>query len=168
MANLVFQLLDKKKHNRIAFDCNELALNVFLQKHANQDIGNHKSRTFVCVDTTKETQILGYYTLVYEHINLEVLPVNKRRGFAGSAPALLIARLAVDKCFQKQGLGRFMLMDIFKKFLTAYEVGGGAGIAVNAKHSTAANYYATFGFIEAPDDPLTLFLPVTTIKTALS
>ena len=47
MANLVFQLLDKKKHNRTAFDCNELALNVFLQKHANQGIGNHKSRTSV-------------------------------------------------------------------------------------------------------------------------
>lgn len=104
MANLVFQLLNKKKHDRAAFDCNESALNAFLQKHANQDIGKHKSRTFVCVDTAKGSEILGYYTLVYEHINLEMLPANKRRGFAGSAPALLIARLAVDIHFQKQGL----------------------------------------------------------------
>lgn len=59
-----------------------------------------------------------------------------------------------------------MLMDIFSKFLIAYEVGGGAGIAVNAKNPAAANYYITFGFIAAPDDPLTLFLPVTTIKSA--
>jgi GNAT superfamily N-acetyltransferase len=167
MANLVFQLLNKKKHDRAAFDCREPALNLFLQKHANQDIGNNKSRTFVCVDSDNQSEILGYYTLVYEHINLELLPANKRRGFAGNAPVLLIARLAVDVCFQNQGLGRFMLMDTFKKFLIAYEVGGGAGIAVNAKNQRVADYYANFGFIAAPDDPLTLFLPVTTIKAAL-
>ena len=116
MANLVFQLLNKKKHDRTAFDCKEPALNSFLQQQANQHIGQHKSRTFVCVDTKNQSEILGYYTLVYEHIDLELLPANKRRGFTGNAPVLLIARLAVDVCFQKQGLGRLMLMDIFKKF----------------------------------------------------
>jgi hypothetical protein len=53
MANLAFHLLNKKKHDRSAFDCNEPVLNAFLQKHANQDYspqgtGNYKSRTFVC------------------------------------------------------------------------------------------------------------------------
>ncbi len=165
MANLTFQLLDKTTHDRASFNCGEDVLNNFLQLYASQSTNTHRSKTFVCVDVANESEILGYYTLVFEQLDLNLIPPNKRRGFAGIVPVLLIARLAVDIQFQHQGVGQLMLMDICRKFLITYEVGGGAGIAVNAKHQKAANYYQRFGFIPAPDDPLTLFLPVGTIQS---
>lgn len=163
MANITFQLLDKKNHNRADFDCGEPILNIFLQKNANQDIGHHKSRTFVCIASENSSEILGYYTLVYESFDINQIPKANRRGHKEIAPVLLLARLAVDVQFQHQGLGKLMMLNMFQKFTTSYQVAGGAGIGVNAKNDEVAHFYSKFGFIPSPINPLQLFLPARTL-----
>lgn len=166
MATIAFRLLDPNAHDRAAFDCGEPTLNIFLQRNANSALKQGNSRTFACVDVEQPTFILGYYTLVYDKIDLEIIPASARRGFQGSAPILLLARLAIDRHFQSLGLGRLMVGDILAKYVDAYQVAGGAGIVVQAKNNNAAKFYQQVGFIPAESDALKLFLPSKTILMA--
>ena len=44
---------------------------------------------------------------------------------------------------------------------------GGLGLFVDAKDDAARTYYERFGFLPLPDNPLQLFLPLSTIQEAL-
>ena len=41
---------------------------------------------------------------------------------------------------------------------------GGIGLFVDAKNQTAADFYARFGFEPTPTEPLTLFMPMDTVR----
>ena len=46
----------------------------------------------------------------------------------------------------------------------AERIAGGIGLFVDAKDENAAAYYAQFGFVPLDGSPLTLFLPIQTIR----
>jgi hypothetical protein len=54
-----------------------------------------------------------------------------------------------------------------KKVEEVFESAGGLGLFVDAKDAAARAYYERFGFVPLPDNPLHLFLPLSTIQEAL-
>jgi len=75
-------------------------------------------------------------------------------------PAVRIGRLAVARIFQGRKLGGLLLADAIKRSL---HTGVGVyAVLVDAKDQRAADFYGKFGFMPLLDQPLTLFLPVST------
>ena len=97
--------LDKSRHNREAFDCGVVALNHYLLMMANQQSSKDNARTYVLTNESDDREIIGFYTLTMGRLNLSALPENLQKKHHNAHSAGLIARLAVDKQFAKQGYG---------------------------------------------------------------
>ena len=92
-------------------------------------------------------------------------------GFAGlprNVPGVRLGRLAVAKEFQRQGIGKLLLVAAMGKFMEIFKTAGGIGLFVDAKDLEARRYYEQFGFVSLPSHDLEMFLAVKTIEAALA
>ena len=157
-----------KKHDRGAFDCGEPTLNEFLQRHArrNHDLGGAK--TFLAICDAEHKTILGFYSLSPASVEYARTPEIVRRGLARyDVPAFRLARLAVDRKVQGQGLGGQLLLTAGRRCLLAAAEVGGVALLIDAKNQKVAGWYAGYGAVPLEDAPLSLLLPLTTIQAAL-
>lgn len=83
-----------------------------------------------------------------------------------AATAGLIARLAVDKRYAKQGFGEWLLIDALRRLLDASETVGFPLVVVDAKDGVA-NFYERFGFTAFQDMPNKLFMTIADIRHSL-
>ena len=155
-----------RDHNRSGFDCGNDALNQYLKKIARQHLNKGLSRTFVLVDDNIPTEILGFFTLVSCEIFVDKLPRKYAKKYPSKAPAAKLARLAVAKDRQRQGLGTHMMINAVERVIRVSQDLGIIGFFVDAKDNKARAYYEQFGFIQLPDNPLELFLPLATLRNA--
>jgi len=156
-------LLDKSKHNRKRFDCGVDALNNYLQLMANQQSSRDNSRTFVLEDENNSQYIIGYYTLTMISIDFSLLPHNIQKRHQHASSSGLIARLAVDKRYAKQGYGEFLLIDALSKLVKASNIVAFPLIVVDAKDG-ALDFYKKFGFCSLIDEKQRLFMSVDFVR----
>jgi predicted N-acetyltransferase YhbS len=71
---------------------------------------------------------------------------------------MLLARLAVDRCEQGQGLGKGLLKDALLRTLQAVEIAGLRAVIVHAKDAAAKTCYEKLGFEPSPLDEFHLLL----------
>jgi len=149
-------------HDRSAFDCHSPPLNRYLREQASQDMRRRVAACFVAL--TDEGRIAGYYTLASASLWLADLPPSTARKLPRypNVPAVRMGRLAVDQRFRGQGLGGALLADALARAARA-EIAAYA-LTVDAKDETAAAFYRHHGFIALPETPLTLFLPLATVR----
>ena len=149
-------------HDRSAFDCQSPPLNRYLREQASQDMRRRVAACFVAL--TDEGRIAGYYTLASASLWLADLPpsIAKKLPRYPTVPAVRMGRLAVDRSFRGQGLGGALLADALARAARA-EIAAYA-LTVDAKDETAAAFYRHHGFIALPEMPLTLFLPLATVR----
>lgn len=148
-------------HERKPFSSGTAALDDYFQRQVTQDIRRRVTACFVAL--TQEQRIVGYYTLASTSLLLSDLPVdigNKLPRYP-SVPAVRMGRLAIDKNFKGQGLGGALLADALDRAANS-EIAAFA-LVVDAKDESTAAFYRHHGFIELPDSPLTLFLPLATV-----
>ena len=122
-----------KKHDRGAFDCGEPALNEFLRRYArkNHDLGGAK--TFLAIGDSDNT-ILGFYSLSPASVEYVRTPEIVRHGLARyDVPVFRLARLAVDRKVQGQGLGGQLLLAAGRRCLLAAAEVGGVALLIDAK-----------------------------------
>lgn len=156
-----------KKHDREAFDCGEEALNEFLRRYARKSHDLGGAKTFLAIDDADET-ILGFYSLSPASVAYARTPEIVRRGLARhDVPGFRLARLAVDRKFQGQGLGGQLLLAAGRRCLAASAEVGGVVLVIDAKNERAAGWYASYGAVPLLDAPLSLLLPLATIEGAL-
>jgi GNAT superfamily N-acetyltransferase len=157
-----------KRHNRDAFDCGDDVLNEFLRRYARKSHERGGSKTFLAIDDVDRTTILGFYSLSPASVAYARTPEIIRRGLARhDVPGFRLARLAVDRRFQGQGLGGQLLLAAGRRCLRASAEVGGIALVIDAKNDRAAAWYASYGAMPLLDAPLTLLLPLTTIEAAL-
>lgn len=83
-------------------------------------------------------------------------------------PAVLLARLAVDRDYQGAGIGRLLLLDALRRFERAsYDIGFEA-VVVDALHEDAACFYLKYGFRRFLDHELTLFMTTRDLRATLA
>ncbi|WP_031431423.1 GNAT family N-acetyltransferase [Methylomicrobium agile] len=159
-----FELLEPERHDRKSFDCGVPALNLYLQRFANQDQKRGLSRVYVL---SEGRHIIGYYTISADSVVTDALPDKEKFGAYAKAPFLLLGRLAVDKRFQSRGYGDALIFHAFKTTAEAAEKVGILGIVVEAKDDRAVSYYEKFGFIRLIVTPNLLVLPFSAMKPLL-
>jgi GNAT superfamily N-acetyltransferase len=159
--------LDNSVHYREAFDCGVVALNHYLLMMANQQSSKDNARTYVLTNESDDREIIGFYTLTMGTLNLSTLPEILQKKHRNACSAGLIARLAVDKQFAKQGYGEWLLIDALQRLLDASETVGFPLVLVDAKDGVAG-FYERFGFKSFTDEANKLFMTIADIRVNIT
>lgn len=148
-------------HDRTSFACGEPALDAYLRDRAGQDV---RRRLACCYVLLEDDRLAGFYTLSSAGIPMTDLPetLTRRLPRYPSLPAFRLGRLAVDVRFHGRGLGGLLLADALRRCLRAEAAGH--LVLVEAKHERAATFYRHYGFRDLESRPLTLFLPLDTVR----
>lgn len=143
------------QHDRAGFDCGNDTLDRYFQSQVTQDARRRLASPFVMV--MPDGAIAGYYTLSSTAIRLHDLPeeVARRLPRYPLVPATLIGRLAIDRRYQGQGWGSFLLLDALNR-CTASQIAAFA-IIVDAFDDAARAFYLYHSFLPLPDAPHRLF-----------
>jgi GNAT superfamily N-acetyltransferase len=156
-----------RKHDRSLFDCGDAELNEFLRRYARQSHDQGGAKTFLAIDDTTKA-ILGFYSLAPASVAYGRVPQTMQRGLARhEVPGFRLARVAVDRAQQGQGLGGQLLLAAGRRCLMAASVVGGTILVIDAKNERAAAWYAAYGAMPLLDAELTLVLPLATIENLL-
>ena len=160
----------KKLHDRDGFDCGSEPLNLFLKQTARQHAERGISRTFVLVDegASDPKPIVGFFSMNLCQIKSESLSPPEAKKLPRDVSGIRLGRLAVAKAYQRQGIGKILLVAAMGKFIEIFNAAGGIGLFVDAKDQEARRYYEQFGFVALPSNELELFLPLRTIQEALA
>jgi hypothetical protein len=62
-----------------------------------------------------------------------------------------------------ENLGELLVVDVMRQTKVASNLICVSFLFVEAKDGGLAKYYARFGFVPVPDDPLTLYMPIADI-----
>jgi len=133
-----------------AFDCGDEALNRFLKRHALQGQQAGASQTYLAL--AGET-VVGFHSLVVGQIAYTDAPERLIKEQARHpVPVMILARLAVARDQQGQGLGSGLLKDAMYRTLAAADIAGIRAFVVHAKDDAARRFYERFHFQSSPDD----------------
>src|SRR5712691_5049777 len=152
----------RNDHDRASFSCGNASLDRYLKEQARQDLRRVCATTFVLTPEQGSASILGYYTLSSYGIDVGELPadVAKKLPRYPLIPATLLGRLAVDRRYQGQGIGEFLLLDALYRAVEQSAKIAAAAVVVDAIDAGAAKFYEHFGFVAFPSIPGRLFLPM--------
>ena len=160
-----FEPLDKKKHDRATFSCEQESLDRYLQEHATQEIKRRVAAVYVLTPDGKT--IAGYYTLSQYAIEAGELPPELVQQLHlpkyDKLPATLLGRLARSRQFKGRGLGELLLMGALKKALGHSRNIASVAVVVDAIDENARAFYRRYGFIDIPNHPNRLFMPMKTV-----
>jgi GNAT superfamily N-acetyltransferase len=156
-----------RKHDRGAFDCGDTELNRFLLRYARQSHEHGGAKTFLAIaDAT--SAILGFYSLAPASLAYQRAPEAVQRGLARQdVPGFRLARIAIDRARQGQGLGGQLLLAAGRRCLMAAAIVGGTVLIIDAKSDRAAAWYVSYGAVSFADAERTLVLPLATIESLL-
>jgi GNAT superfamily N-acetyltransferase len=155
----------RNDHKRADFSCGDASLDSYLKQQAGQDLRRACAMPFVLVAERGDTSILGYYTLSSYGIDIGELPadVAKKLPRYPVIPATLLGRTAVDRRYQRQGIGAFLLVDSLRRALVQSAEIAAAAVVVDAIDAGAAKFYQHFGFVAFPSTEGRLFLPMKSV-----
>ena len=152
----------RPEHPVAEFDCGDVTLNRFLAKFALTSEFSHSSRTYVALG---EGKIAGYYSLTVTSLEYEQGSKRLQKGLARHPfPMLLLARLAVDRRFQRQGLGAELLRDAMLRAISVSNQVGVRSVLVHAKDDAAKRFYERFDFEPLPGNELYLVMLMKDLK----
>ncbi len=156
-----------KQHRIDDFDCGEPPLDDWLKRHALGAQASGSSRVFVT--TLDGETVVGYYALAAAQVAPDDATARALKGQprVRPVPAILLARLAVDRGHQRTGLGRSLLQDVLLRCVDAAEAIGARVLLVHAKHEAAKAWYSQFDFEESPTDPLHLMMLMKDVRAFL-
>lgn len=164
MNALVFEPIRKLAASDVisTFDSGQAALNQFLQRFA---LVSQKANTAQTYVTCKDEVVVGFYSLAVGSVELEEASSRVRKGLARRpVPVMILARLAVDKAYQRAGLGRALLKDALLRTVQAADIAGIRALLVHAKDESARNWYLDWEFEPSETDPFHLFLLLKDLK----
>lgn len=158
-----------ERHVLEGFDCGVASLNTWLASHSRQAGGVGSARTYVTTDQ-ECGRVVGYHALTVASIEHADAARRVAKGMPRHPiPAVLLARLAVDRSVQGRGIGAFLLRDAMQRALTASS-STGLGIRamlVHALGEPARTFYAKHGFEASPTDANNLQVLIKDIRAAL-
>lgn len=129
------------------FDCGDAQLNEFLKKYARQDSRRMFGVTYVAICCDEYPRVIGYYTLATTAIPRDGLSDELLKGLPKyrDLPAFLLARLAVDKNFQRKQIGELLLSRCFEHCLTVSKCIAARYVVAEALTS-AISWYERYNF----------------------
>jgi len=154
-----------EEHDRLRLDSGNPDLDSWLRDHALHASAMNTGRTFVWHSGNRI--VVAYFTLVAHLVSRETLPKRAGRGSPDVIPAILLARLALDRSQHGRGLGAELLWDALSRAVAANRQAAARLVVVDAVDEHAASFYEHFGFEPIPDVPTRLFQKMSSVEAAL-
>jgi GNAT superfamily N-acetyltransferase len=157
---------DPAGHEVADFACGEASLDRWLHRYAGQGERLDSTRTFVAAD--KQGTVRGYYTLVAGQLEHAEATEAVRKGLSQHfpIPVAILARLAVDECRQRQGLGASLLNDALERVCRAAQEVAVRAVVVHAIDHAAAGFYERSGFRALSEAPRSLMVTLAELEEA--
>ncbi len=146
------------------FDSGSLALDRWLTAHALQNQESGASRTYVVREAGR---VVAYYSIAVGSVERSRAPGGIRRNMPDPIPVMILARLAVARTHQGQGLARALARDALIRTLKVSEIAGIRAVTVHAIDAQAAAFYQHLGFRQSPVDDLIYFAQPNSVLAAI-
>ena len=152
------------RHDCSDFHSGRETLDAWLKGRALRNQASGASRTFVVCEAGR---VVAYYALASSAVATGLATGRLRRNMPDPIPVVVLARLAVDRSHQGQGLGRALLHDAGLRVLNAADAIGIRGLLVHALDEDARVFYEGLGFDPSPLDPMTLMITLADLRASL-
>lgn len=162
----------RPEDDRSRFASGDPVLDRFLSDFAGQNMTSHVGVTYVAEESGL---VLGYVTLAACSVSRDGIAAPVRGSLpAYPLPALRVARLVVDRGFQRQGIGTLLLGAALDIALEMMATVGCVAVLVDAKPG-ATEFYRRFDFEEittlegvsaARPRPVPMALPISAVLAA--
>lgn len=156
----------RDEHELTSFDSGQPSLDAWLRDSAQHAASMNTGRTFVW--HTGDGVVVGYFTLAAHLVARAELPKRIGRGSPSVIPALLLARLALDRSLQGRGLGVELLWDALSRAVAAHRAAAARLVLVCAIDDAARSFYEHYGLTPVPSRPDRLVQKMSSIESALS
>ena len=137
------------EHRTDLFASGQPQLDRWLNEHALDSQARRTARTFVW--HAGDTQVVAYYALAAHLLERDDLPTRLGRGGPRQTPAVLLARLALDRSLHGRRLGGALLADALARVIPATETVAAGFVVVDAIDDAAARFYEHHGFRTIPN-----------------
>jgi GNAT superfamily N-acetyltransferase len=151
-------------HDGSAFDSGEPVLDDWLRHRAWNNLQVAASRTYV-VCPTGSYRVVGYFALSMGQILAHEATGSMRRNMPRHIPAVTLGRLAIDRQWQGQGLGRTLMVEVVRRSLRAASEVSARLVIVHAISPAAETFYLHHGFTRLPVETPTLALDLVKLRT---
>lgn len=149
------------EHALGGFDCGIASLDDWLRRWALQNRASGASRTFIVCDAPR---VVAYYALAASAVAPNAAPGRFKRNMPDPIPVVVLARLAVDRTHQSQGIGRALFQDAALRVIQAADTIGIRGMLVHAISDEAKAFYLRLGLDPSPLEPMTLMTTLADLK----
>ena len=164
--NLRIRTLDERA-DRAGFGCGSDPLDAWFHRQAGQSQRKRLASVWIATTGAEPRVVVGYYSLAPWQVAFEQAPPELTRRLPKyPLAATLLARLAIDRRWQGQGMGGVLLADALRRAYAASKIIPMQLLVVHAKDENAAAFYAKHGLRPFPKAPLHLFLPMASIAEA--
>lgn len=152
-------------HDLSTFDSGQPSLDAWLRDHARRAARSGTARSYVWVEPG-HAEVTAYYAVAPTEVRREGVP-RAMTGGVSVIPAYLLARLALDRRVQGQGLGSQLLVDALEVIVAAAERAAGRLVVVDAIDEAAEAFYRHHDFVPVRGTPGRLVMKVATARAAL-
>lgn len=154
------------EHDLDSFASGQPALDEWLHRHAHGAAGRG-TRTYVLVDEGVPEAVSGYFAIAPHLLERDAAPRRIGGGAPARIPAILLAKLALDRQLHGRGLGSELLVHALTTIVGAARSAGGRLVVVDAIDDAAAAFYAAHDFMPTPRDPHRLVMKPSSAAKAL-
>jgi GNAT superfamily N-acetyltransferase len=155
----------REHHDTTRLDSGNVDLDRWLRDHALHTGAMNTGRTFVW--HLGDEVVVAYFTLAAHLVARESLTKRTGRGSPNVIPAILLARLALDRSLQGRHLGAELLWDALGRAVAANRQAAARLVVVDAIDEQAASFYEHFGFEPIPGNATRLIQKMSSIEAAL-
>jgi ribosomal protein S18 acetylase RimI-like enzyme len=131
------------------FSCGKRPLDAFLKNKAKKVVRRCEHRVF-CAHHDTSPNVIGYYALQLGNESVsELAEANKKDSYLRNYtafPALNLSFLAVDSQHQRQGLGEYLLMDVFARTAAIAEHAGFYALTLTSLDDESTAFYESLNF----------------------
>ena len=160
----------RKEDKRGDFTCGHIELDYYFQQFAGQNqFKNYIGTNYIAL---QESKIIAFVSVSTGEIYRENLgPEEKKNLPSYPLSVLRITRLGVHTQYQKSGIGRLLLKQMFLLALEQKRLVGCFGIVIDAKQESV-EFYHKMGFTPLettkPQKNILMFIPTEVIEKAVS
>lgn len=152
-------------HVIAGFDSGVPSFDDWLRQRALHNQASGASRCFVVRDGE---QVVAYCALAASAVAPSAAAGRFKRNMPDPIPVVVLARLAIARSHQGQGLGRAVFQDAAHRVIHASAAIGIRGMLVHAISDEAKAFYLQLGLTPSPFEPMTLMATVADLRATLS
>ena len=155
-------------HDVASFSCDRPELDAWLKVHALHSHRHGNAKTQVVLDAEAGSRrVVAFYSLAPASVVRAQVERKLRTNAPDPVPMILLARLAVDRAYAGRGLGKHLLLDVFRRAEAAAWQIGGRGLIAHAKDENALRFYLRWKFQRMPGDPLLVAIAFEVVRASL-